>query len=313
MQHQHEESATKQSVTQELQTLVVRLTPQEQYTLKQMIDNVRQAPLVSSQEFDSLALIHHSLKADPAFFEESDLTVEEVEEDSVDNEVGESDEDVVELYKEYPKYPAIALPSAVDTLYMPLSQVLTTRASRYEYHEKPLDLQTISTLLHYAAGISRWVETPEGEQLPMRMAPSAGSLQPVNVYIIVNNVIDLSPGVYYYAPLGHELQIVLPGNVSTGLRRCSIQEFVADVPAIVVLTCSVDRVQWCYGDRAYRSVHLDAGVMCQNLYLVATALELAGCAIFGFFEDRLQQLLQIDNDCEIPTLLFPIGYQDEDE
>lgn len=313
MQQQHEESTTNQERMQELQSLVAQLTPQEQYTLTQMISNVRKAPLASSQEFDSLALIHHSLKADPSFFEEEDFPVEEVVDEPADAEVEEGDEEVVELYKEYLQHPAIVLPSAVDTLHMPLSQVLTTRTSTYAYCEKPLNLQTLSTLLHYAAGISRWGETPDGEPFPMRMAPSAGSLQPVNLYVIVNTVADLAPGVYYYAPPDHELQLVIPNDMRAELRRCSMQEFVVDVPAIVALTCSVDRVQWRYGDRAYRSVHLDAGVMCQNLYLVAAALELAGCAIFGFFEDRLQQLLQIDNDYEIPTLLFPIGYQDEDE
>jgi SagB-type dehydrogenase family enzyme len=87
-----------------------------------------------------------------------------------------------------------------------------------------------------------------------------------------------------------------------------MQEFVSAAPVVCALTCSLDRVQWRYGARAYRSAHLDAGVMCQNLYLVGTALDLCVCAVFGFFEDRLQQLLHLDDDREYPTLLFTIGH-----
>jgi SagB-type dehydrogenase family enzyme len=277
-----------------------------------MVRAARGALAGRSLEADDLTFIHHYLKADPAYFEH----IEDEEPDSVkeNTTITEIDEQAVEpdecilLFKDYGSSVSIPLPQPVAPLNQSLSTTITERTSRYEYRDEPIRLPTLSALLYWSAGVKGYVETPDGSTFPLRFAPSAGSLQPVNLYVIANLVEGFDPGVYYYHPANHALVPITCDDVQYDLRRCCMQEFVSAAPVVCALTCSLDRVQWRYGARAYRSAHLDAGVMCQNLYLVGTALDLCVCAVFGFFEDRLQQLLHLDDDREYPTLLFTIGH-----
>ncbi len=47
---------------------------------------------------------------------------------------------------------------------------------------------------------------------------------------------------------------------------------------LIVLTCRFPRFAWKYQSMAYRLVLMNAGVVIQTMYLVATDLGLAGCA-----------------------------------
>jgi SagB-type dehydrogenase family enzyme len=155
----------------------------------------------------------------------------------------------------------------------------------------------------------RWVVETPGGTIPVRMAPSAGSLQPVNLYVAATRVTGLEPGVHYYDPARHALNRVRATDPRPALAAGCMQDFVATSPATLILTCSLDRVLWHYGSRAYRSVHLDAGVQAHNLMLVATALGLASCAIFGDYDDHIDHLTGIDGRNEITALLLAIGHQ----
>lgn len=307
--------------TDELHTLLASLTPQAQAALIAIIQTAQPATPILSSEYADFAFIHHYLKADPAHFEDAVEYGSADQEDDEDLVIAQEQaselEESVSLFKAYPDFPSIALPPACASLDRSLSAVLTTRASCYTYSDEPISLSDVSNLLYWTAGVKGYVELPDSERFPLRLAPSAGALQSVNLYVIAHRVASLAPGVYYYHPAEHALKTVVPGDEHAALSRCCMQEFVTDAPMICVLTCSIDRVQWRYGIRAYRSVHLDAGVMCENLYLVGTALNLGVCAIFGFFEDRLQQVLRIDDDREFPALLFTVGHhqvaEDPDE
>lgn len=54
------------------------------------------------------------------------------------------------------------------------------------------------------------------------------------------------------------------------------------------------RMGWRYGERGYRYLFLDAGHVCQNLYLAAEAVGCGVCAIAAFEDDTLNQLLGLD-------------------
>ena len=55
-----------------------------------------------------------------------------------------------------------------------------------------------------------------------------------------------------------------------------------------------ERMYWRYGERGYRYLHLDAGHVCQNLYLAAEAIQCGVCAIAAFDDDLLNEVLQLD-------------------
>ena len=55
---------------------------------------------------------------------------------------------------------------------------------------------------------------------------------------------------------------------------------------------------WKYSERGIRFLHLDAGHVCQNLYLAAEAISCGVCAIGGFNDEDVNPLLGLDGeDC----------------
>jgi len=52
---------------------------------------------------------------------------------------------------------------------------------------------------------------------------------------------------------------------------------------------------------------LETGAVGQNLHLVATALELGSCMVFGFDDEYTDSLLGLDGLQEFTTLLVAVG------
>lgn len=80
-------------------------------------------------------------------------------------------------------------------------------------------------------------------------------------------------------------------------------------PIVCIMTCNMKRVLWKYGNRAYRFVHVDTGVLTQNMNLVGTALDLNVCPVAAYYDDSVHDLLQIDGKNEFVSLLFTLGHK----
>jgi SagB-type dehydrogenase family enzyme len=64
---------------------------------------------------------------------------------------------------------------------------------------------------------------------------------------------------------------------------------------------------WRYGERGYRYLHLDAGHVCQNLYLSAETIDCGVCAIAAFDDDRMDELLQLDAASAFTIYVATVG------
>ena len=71
------------------------------------------------------------------------------------------------------------------------------------------------------------------------------------------------------------------------------------------------RMTWRYGERGYRDLHLDAGHVCQNLYLAAEAVGCGVCAIAAFDDDVMNDLLGIDGNDQFLIYLATAGKKDD--
>ena len=65
-----------------------------------------------------------------------------------------------------------------------------------------------------------------------------------------------------------------------------------------------------YGERGYRYVLLDAGHIGQNIYLIATALNLGVVGVCGFYDDKVNSLLSIDGLNESTLYIMLLGQID---
>jgi len=69
----------------------------------------------------------------------------------------------------------------------------------------------------------------------------------------------------------------------------------------------VERAKWKYLQRAYRYIYLEAGHIAQNLSLAAESMSLGCCSLGAFFDDEINDLLQIDGKNEIVVYMASVG------
>ena len=180
-------------------------------------------------------------------------------------------------------------------------ETLVKRRSVRDYTHEPLTLTEVSQLLWAAQGT-----TSDGIY---RAAPSAGALYPLEVYMIVGNVEDLAAGVYQYKPKGHELVMILEGDMRSRLTDAALgQGPVGNAAIDIVLTSVYDRITRKYGDRGVRYALIELGHVGQNICLQATAMDLGSVCIGAFYDEQVRALLKLPEE-EAPLYIIPIGKQ----
>ncbi len=188
---------------------------------------------------------------------------------------------------------------------MPLARALEERKSIRDFSKKGLTIDVLSTFLYYTVGVKG-----DKHGYPLRMFPSAGALQPIETYVVVDRVDGLEKGIYHYDAGEHKLVLLKEGEFNRELYDyCLEQEHVRDAPVNIVITMVYNRTASKYGFRSYRYALLDIGHVGMNMYLVATAMGLGTCAIGAFEDDPLNKLLELDTETEFVILIYPIGYK----
>lgn len=186
----------------------------------------------------------------------------------------------------------------------PFWRALETRRSRRNFAQEPLALGELATLLWATQGVLR-----VGSGHTFRTVPSAGARHPLETYVIANRVESLVPGLYRYQPIGHHL-VKIREDRSLGKRAavaCLDQEMVALCGAVFVWTAVIDRARWKYQQRAYRYIYLDAGHVCQNLYLACEFMQLSCCSIGAVHDDAINELIGVDGAEEFVIYLATVG------
>ncbi len=169
---------------------------------------------------------------------------------------------------------------------------INDRVSVRAYGVEPLSLEELSYLLWCIQGVKEATNRPA----TLRTVPSAGARHCFETYVLVNRVEGLRQGLYRFLATDHSLQEVDmdPGIADRVIQACYNQRFVKQSAATFIWTAVAYRMTWRYGERGYRYMHLDAGHVCQNLYLAAEAVGCGACAIGAFYDDALNEALQID-------------------
>lgn len=205
---------------------------------------------------------------------------------------------------------AVELPSPGPAPTAALGEALRDRRSRYAYG--PLGSGQLSSLLRWSLGPQRTVHTADEQTHSLNMHPSAGGLPSITVYLLVLQSIQaIDQGAYIFDRGEHRLHRHSTGDVRGGLSTCLVQpEFAQRAAVVVVLAGDLDVALSRYSERHYRTLHIDAGHAAANMYLVATALRLACCAISGFYDERLATFLPLGVN-QIPLLAFALGARSE--
>lgn len=165
------------------------------------------------------------------------------------------------------------------------------RESRRKYREDKLTVTELSYLLWATQGVRRMA----GHKNPVtfRNVPSAGSRHPLETYLFVGKVDGIHPGIYHYLPENHELELWedrqdYQEELSRALGE---QPFAAQAPVVFVWSALPYRTEWRYGRMASKYILIDAGHVCQSLYMACQSVGLGTCAIGAYNQEELDELL----------------------
>lgn len=186
-----------------------------------------------------------------------------------------------------------------------LIPAIAERYSRRDFSEKPLRLVELSFLLWATQGVRRRLN----KSTALRTVPSAGARHALETYLCVFHVEGLDAGVYRYLPLEHELlwEFASP-NARQELTAAALgQAFVAEAAATFIWTAIPYRMEWRYGPAAHKLIALDAGHVCQNLYLACEAIGAGTCAVAAYHQELMDHFLRLDGKDEFVIYLAPVG------
>jgi SagB-type dehydrogenase family enzyme len=211
--------------------------------------------------------------------------------------------------------PGIAELSRSD---VPFTRVVEERRSIRRHGEPPIDLARLGEFLYRVARARPRRET--GTRLDddashpnasrFRVYPGGGACHPLEIYPVVGRCVGLEGGLYHYDPERHELEALASpdGAVARLLRTTSVPTDDGAVPqTLLVLTARFRRLSWKYEGNAYALLLQEVGVVYQTMYLVATAMGLAPCAVGGGDAARFARIIGTDPLEEASVGAFVLG------
>ena len=166
----------------------------------------------------------------------------------------------------------------------PLSSVVQRRRSIREHDEsKPICREQLGELLGRVGAVRTTVHDGH-QELSFRQVPSGGALHELELYPLIHNCTGIEPGLHHYDAGDHGLELIRAADPSTRLlleyaQRTSTMTTPPQVSIFVA--ARFGRAMWKYESMAYALVLKHVGVLYEALYLTATAMGLACCALGG--------------------------------
>lgn len=201
----------------------------------------------------------------------------------------------------------IDLPSPlnIETSPLTLREAIEERISVRTYLEEKLTLTELSWLLWCTQGVKEVVDRPA----TLRTVPSAGARHPFETYLLINRVDTLKPGLYRFLASRNKLQEVKTNEgLGEKIAEANWSIEMLNSSAVIFIWVAIRyRMTYRYGNRGFRYLHLDAGHVCQNLYLSALAIDCGTCAVGGFYDDKVNALLNLDGEEHFVIYMATVG------
>jgi SagB-type dehydrogenase family enzyme len=170
---------------------------------------------------------------------------------------------------------------------------------------KTLTLDEFSTILYYTAGVKpffgRWNEV-------RRFYPSGGARYPLELYLLIQRVDGITPGIYHYNVKDHILEELSTNKEDIeSLKDGLYYPWSREAAVACFITAVWERNFMKYEDRGYRIVLIEAGHMAHNLALTAAALNIGCCNSVGFHNEHIDETLDIEHEDEDSLCLALLG------
>lgn len=182
-------------------------------------------------------------------------------------------------------------PDFLDDVEGSFLELIELRSSVRQYGGEEMTLKQLSLLLWCTQGVKMVTDRT------VRNVPSAGGRHAFETYLLIRNVEGIAPGVYRFLAIEHLLVKVGGEEMMNEIasRGCT-QPIVQTASVVFFWAAQVDRMTWRFGERGYRYLMIDAGHICQNLYLTAGAIKFGACAIGAFDDNAMNEILGLDGE-----------------
>lgn len=218
------------------------------------------------------------------------------------------------LHRTFPAAPVVPLRvpdlSVVAKTEEPLTAVVAARRTvRRNDADRPLTVDQLAEFLYRVQHTTAAGEVG-GQQVGRRPYPGGGGIYELEIYPLVSRCAGLAPGLYHYDSMGHQLAEL--GGESAGaelvLRYARAAAGMSESPQVLlVITARVHRVMWKYEGMSYAMMLKNAGVLTELMYLVATSMGLAPCALGAGDSAAFAALADVDPLAEPSVAEFLLG------
>ncbi len=187
--------------------------------------------------------------------------------------------------KEKKRIELIGFDSLNDIGSIDLKAAIQKRESRRAYSSEAITIKELSFLLWATQGIRQHLAPGHA----LRTVPSAGCRHAFETYLCVFNVQGLEQGVYRYLPVEHQLLLEFTeDHLKHKLVEATFRQgWVADSAVTFVWTAIPYRMEWRYDIDSAKVIAIEAGHICQNLYLACEAIEAGTCAIAAYDQEKM--------------------------
>jgi SagB-type dehydrogenase family enzyme len=202
----------------------------------------------------------------------------------------------------------IALPARGQWRAIPglkLEEAIARRKSRRDFAGQALSLEDLAFLLWATQGIREKNEARHN----FRTVPSAGCRHAIETYVAAMQVEGLEKAIYRYLPLDHALvEFIRHPDLEEQLILGTFgQTFCGEAAATFIWTAIPERMEWRYGEASYKVIALDAGHICQNLYLACENIDAGTCAVAAYDQEEIDKVIGVDGQDEFVIYLAPVG------
>lgn len=207
-------------------------------------------------------------------------------------------------FKTYPRFDRINF-CGIKTQGSELRNILNKRRSVRQFNGLSISKSEIYYLLSSSSGLINSGKSIDNSRRPY---PSAGARYPLEIYTLIQNCNDIEKGLYHYNVKEDVLELLLKEDLGKWLIEVTGGENWVEKSAVVfIITGVLDRTRVKYGNRGYRYVLLEAGHLGQNICLLATELGLGSCALGGYIDNKVDELLDINLQKEVTLYLVVVG------
>jgi SagB-type dehydrogenase family enzyme len=178
----------------------------------------------------------------------------------------------------------------------PIEQVIQRRGSTRKFARSPITLPQLSTILDRATrGVPADFLDPFGAQLNA-------------LYLIVHAVEGLAPGAYVFHRSRGVLECLKQGDFRSDAGYLGLgQELPADAAVDIFFLADLRPILQRFGNRGYRAVQLEAGILGGKLYLAAYAQRL-GATGLTFFDDDVTRFFSPHAAGKSAIFLVALGH-----